>query len=291
MRICGFLQNLNGVENGYLRLCLRSMAMVADDIVVYDDASDEDVRPVYEEFGCVVLYGRERAFRRELLHKQQLLSVAVRHQPDWIVWFDSDAVLGRAWETRAKTEAALDQAAAQRIDILELHNLNLWRSPWWYRCDQSFNDLWHGVWWRNTGELWYQPVARLHQKQFPHSHRDPDVPAVHSKFPDADGCLLHFGFARDEEIARKYFTYRGDGQSGWALDRLVSETTMVNPQTGKEEAFTLEPVESAWMPSWLLEHLPEPKAAPEPVFAPEAMAACGGLSQWRAWQKTGQTKP
>lgn len=275
VRLCGFLCNYNGVCNSWLRQCLESMSRITDQIFVYDDASDEAVRPIYDAYGCVVVFGARKEFQRELFHKQQLLSVALRAQPDWICWFDSDALLGRLWEDREQTNTILSQADEKGVIRLHLHNLNLWRSNAWYRVDQEFDNLWHGVFWRNTGELHYRPVDRLHQKQYPHSFRDPEKDAqafaTEIRFDEPAGKLLHFGFASDEAIADKYFTYRGYGQKGYPLDRLVDESTL-----DVREA----PVE--WFPEWWLKDNRIDVAPPIRAFTPAAMAAIPSFEEWKA---------
>ena len=269
MRIVAFIQVHNNVANGYLRRCLRSLSAISDQIVVYDDASTEDPWPLYREFSCVVVPGRVNAFSRELFHKQELLTWALRYRPDWIVWADSDACLGQIFGTRTATENILSQAEREGAHLVMLHNLNLWRSHWLYRTDEKFNDLWHGVFWRNTGELHYKPVAKLHQQQFPHFFHDSQQPAISVRFDKSEGQLLHFGFARMEEIARKYFTYRTAGQTGWALDRLVDERKLA-----------LEPAASAWFPEWLLAEISPPESMPLPQMTSEDMERHTSYEAW-----------
>lgn len=285
MEIVGFLQNRDNVENGMLARCLKSMSLVAGRICVYDDGSDEDVRSLYSAYDCTVVYGGRSSFSRELYHKEALLGVALRYQPDWLVWFDSDAVLGRVFESRDTTVGLLESAQEHGFVRLFLHNLNLWRSPWWYRKDLNYNDLWHCVWWRNTGQLHYQPRAGLHMRQYPFAFRDPrvdqQVEAQPTHFTEAKAKLLHFGFGNEVEIARKYFTYREQGQTGGRLDRLVSEGTMVNPYTGEQQSLTLEPVDREWYPEWLLPELGEAATEPKPpFFDPAQMAECATFDEW-----------
>ena len=270
MRLIGFACNFNNAENGFLDKCLRSMACLADHICVFDDASTENVKPIYAKYDCTVIFGRHNNFKLELEHKQSLLKVALREQPDWLAWWDTDACAGRFWESRERAELTLENAAKQQIDLLHLHNLNFWKSPWHYRVDQSFDGLDHGVYWRNTGELHYRPLAKLHQKQYPQFWHDVDRPIVASKFDQPDGQLLHFGFASEIEIARKYFAYREHGQTGWALDRLVDESTL-----------DLKPAMKEWFPEWLLPSLGEPGAAPVPFFSPEQMSKFKDFAQWK----------
>ena len=246
MKIVGFLQNRNNMRNGFLDQCLSSMSKVTDEIVVYDDASFEEydhqwAKNVYDDFECTVIYGMESRFQRELFCKQELLYAALLYKPDWIVWFDTDCVLSRCLEERSYVEEMLADADVEGADLIELHNLNLWRSTQYYRTDEAFNDLWHGVFWRNTGELHYRPTPGLHQRQYPFFYRDQaknDALSTLRYGIEDEEQLIHFGFSDEREIAQKYYRYRDYGQSGWALDRL----------DGGEDV-TVGEVPSPWMPS------------------------------------------
>ncbi len=273
MVIVGFLQNRNGVNNGFLRNCLRSMRCLADHILVSDDASTEDVWALYREFDCVVIPHRQSFFERELYLKQELLVFALQFRPDWILWFDADAILGQFWEDRARAEQLLSSSVDKGYARLHLHNLNLWRTNGHFRTDHNFNDLWHGVWWYNTGELFYHPTTGLHRKQYPISYVDPQrgeqaykiEPRIVNEFTK----LLHFGFATDVEIARKYFTYRERGQKGYALERLVEEAGRV-----------LEPVNPKWFPEWYTKENPIDTESPAVRFSAKEMAKYGSFAEW-----------
>ena len=273
MQIAGFMQVFNGAENGMLERALTSLWKVCDQVFIYDDASTEPVRPIYEKYDCIVLYGTVNAFHLELQHKQALLSVVLRHHPDWVVWHDLDALLGQHFEDRARTEHTLQQCEANGIELLHIHNCNLWRSPWWYRTDQEFDGLWHGVFWKVNPEMHYQPIGKLHQKQYPLFHRDPNTPITASKFEPQTGQLLHFGFASNEEIAKKYFIYRASGQRGYPLDRLVDESTLA-----------LQPSDVAWFPEWLRPALGQAGSMPPPCFSPARMAEFTSFEEWKAVQ-------
>lgn len=273
MTIVGFLQNRNNVANGYLRRCLYSLSLVSDQIVVYDDASDEEVRSLYQQYECVVIYSPRQAFKRELYNKQQLLQVAMRYCPEWICWIDTDTVLGRFFEDRSRVENMLLRATEDQLPRIHLHNLNLWLSPWWYRVDNQYNDLWHGVWWYNTGELHYRPIGQLHQKQYPHSFFDPNRNALalqlQPHFNEDTAQLIHFGFSEPAEIAKKYFVYRENGQSGWPLTRLVDEIQRELRQASVE-----------WYPEWLLSELGQVGMEPKKQFTLEEMQAYDNFPAW-----------
>ena len=285
MRIVGFVQAYNEVANGHLATCLHSLAILCDAIVVYDDASTEDTRSVYEQFGCTVIYGQQQAFSQELFHKQALLPIALRYRPDWLIWIDSDTLLGRFFEDRTKVEQLFEQVSEQSLVRLHLHNLNLWRSPHWRRVDNKFDDLWHGVCWRNTGELHYRPVGRLHQKQYPHAFRDPEQDQMtflqENRFSEVDGPLLHLGFAEDVEIARKYYTYRAHGQRDWALNRLVDESQLI-----------LEPVPPELFPTWYLPYLERASTErPSAVHTIEEFERHGTFDAWLCAYRSSASQP
>ena len=125
-------------------------------------------------------------------------------------------------------------------------------------------------------------TPELHQKQYPFFYADSQQQTITTQFQQDDAQLLHFGFASEEEIAKKYFTYRENGQTGWALDRLVGEGAMLNPQENEEQQFTLKPVLGDWLPEF--DGKGEPESAPEPIFSPERMMLYGSYEQWAADQ-------
>ena len=256
MNIIGFLQNFNGVENGDLRRCIESMRMVSDEIYVYDDASTEDVWPIYQDFDCIVVRGAKNEFNMEIHHKDLLLRKLLGDHPrcDWICWFDSDAVLGDFFSDRERVNDALSEVKKNDLVQVYLHNLNLWRSENYYRIDLEYNDLWHCVFWMNTGQLHYNPTGGLHQKQFPVPYKRTDatqdirVGAI--RFQEDNQQLLHYGFADEERILRKYFTYKAHGQIGYPLDRLVTEKKRAWSDGHATQGMDLEPAKPEWFPEF-----------------------------------------
>ena len=271
MKIIGFLQNFNGVGNGDLKRCLESMQVVVDDIFVYDDASTEETKALYDEYGCTVIYGLKNQFSKELHHKSQLLKALLSVHPDcdWICWYDSDAVLGSFFDDREAVNAALERVSEAGLVQVYLHNTNLWRSETHYRSDIEYDNLWHCVFWRNTGELHYDPSSGLHQKQFPipfYQREGEEVKVGAIKFQEETQRLIHYGFATLDRVLAKYFTYKREGQTGYPLDRLVSETGML---MDKPVEMTLHEMDLDWYPASCrpdgMSPVPEPTLTPEMV--------------------------
>ena len=97
---------------------------------------------------------------------------------------------------------------------------NLWRSDVHERMDDSYNGLdgW-GVCalWKFNENLSFDDGSGLHRPQYP-------LQIVNKiKLPYS---LVHRGFATDYQIMTKYQVYGANGQSGWALERLLEESTL-----------------------------------------------------------------
>lgn len=229
MKIVAFARLYNEAESGHLPRFLRNVASWADELVIYDDASTDASSSLYESCSIPthVIHGPSREFDREQFHCFSLLDLALSRSPDWIVWMDGDTILERRLD-RDGLRRVLSDATAAGHDGLRFHNVNLWRSPAWYRTDNSFNDLWPTCCWRNTGKLSFDPRGGLHGQLYPNGMEN---------VQGWDYKLLHYGFASREWILRKWRTYRDHGQSGWSLDRLIDERGM-----------SLAPSRAEWFP-------------------------------------------
>lgn len=216
MKIVAFLQLYNENERGNLRRCLDNCKSWADEIVIYDDASTDGSQEVYLEYTDkdLILFGNKNEFNRELFHKQELLRIALKLNPDWIGWIDGDAIFDRYITTGLPQ--IIESANQMGVDGVFFHNLNLWKDECWYRMDNLYNNLWHCCLWKNNGNLHYKPVDSLHKQQYPNGM---------AKQMRLNHQLLHYGFASREKIIEKYLRYKSHGQTGWALDRLIDEVS------------------------------------------------------------------
>lgn len=213
MRLCGFLQIYNEVEKGNLRRCLQSMERYCDDIVIYDDASTDDSVSVAREFTDLIIEGKVNEWGKEAEHRQELLELALTTNPDWIFWMDADEVV----ENEGEKGGIRELCETTEFDCYAFHEVNLWRTPAFYRKDNSYNDGWFCRLWKNNGSLRIENKPGLHQRLVPDSL---------VKETNADIQVLHYGFASDESIIDKYVTYKAHGQTGWALHRLIDERTL-----------------------------------------------------------------
>lgn len=241
--IAAFLQLYNERENNHLRRVLENCRQFADEIFIYDDQSTDDSYDVYLEYTdrANIIVGSAHHFQAELFNKARLLDLTLSKSPEWIIWLDGDDCLEA--ELTYNLRDHLREWEKQGVDGVYLHNRNLWRHPAYYRVDNYFDDLFKVNIWRNTGNLEYEPRLGLHQQQHPLGMNN-IIKSSHN--------LLHYGFASEEWIAKKYLTYKSLGQSGWALDRLIDE----------QSSYELRKAPLYWFP---VDNVPEDyDTAPEP---------------------------
>lgn len=213
MKLVGFLQIHNEVEKGNLRRCLDSLSKYTDDIVIYDDASTDDSVKVAREYTDLIIRGKVNEWGKEAEHRQRLLELALAQDPDWIFWIDADEVVEKAGEQGGIRKLC----ETNEFDSYAFHEINLWRTPAFYRLDNLYNEGWFCRLWKNNGELAIENKPGLHQRL---------VPTSLKKEGRAELQIIHYGFADDTNLINKFLTYKSHGQSGWALWRLVDERTL-----------------------------------------------------------------
>ena len=225
MKIIGFSQLRNELSKGNLENWFKSMGM-CEYVYIFDQASDDGSHDVYEQHDNVVLIqSEENLFRQEILCKKQLLEKLLLEHPDtdWIFWMDGDTVLDQRLLNNdyAMLEEVLDTSAESGADAISLGHYNLWRSNRHYRVDSSYHSLdQFGVvpFWRNNGRLNFSALGGLHNAQYPNGISS-IAQLKHFK-------MVHYGFSTDKQIIDRYNLYKGLGQSGWNLDRLICETDL-----------------------------------------------------------------
>jgi glycosyltransferase involved in cell wall biosynthesis len=218
MKIAIYLQLQDELEKGNLRRCLNNCKQYADYIFIYDDCSKDGSQDVYKEYvdPSHIILGTEPSFHREMFIKQQLFELAIKTNADWLGWVDGDAILDRQFTLNLK--AILEQKSKEGIETIQTHYTNLWRSDSFCRMDNLFNDLYIYPFWKNNGRLHYKPYDGLHQPQYPLGTGKATV--IPYRF-------IHYGFSTEYQIVRKYLMYKGLGQAGYYLDRLIDESSLV----------------------------------------------------------------
>jgi hypothetical protein len=224
MKIVGFTQLRNELSKGNLHNWLKQMFEICEYVYVYDQNSDDGSKEIYKNFSNLrVIESEINDFKNEISCKKKLLDTLLLEQPDteFIIWLDGDSLLDSRL-TNDNNKILIDicnYAKNNNIDGILLGHYNLWRSDIHYRIDNAYHSLSHGVCaiWRNNKNLNFQSIHGLHQPQYPNGI----VTTI--KIPYS---IIHRGFATDYQIITKYNVYKSYGQDGWALERLLDETTL-----------------------------------------------------------------
>lgn len=251
MKLTAMLQMYNEMKFTNLSRYMNSIARYCDALVVYDDASTDGSVEYLEEWQqwisdgdkhtwrlkeIHIIRGESNDYAAEVNHKAQLVEKAIEIGCTWIFRIDADEVIERRGED-GRMRKLCEEGDAAGIDSYAFRNANLWRSPGFYRMDNSFNDFVSCRLWKNNGKLNYNNVKRgLHQRAVPDG-------LTNEKW--ADIITLHYGFAFDEAIVHKYTMYKVHGQCGWELERLIDERTLKvnksNPEWFRQPPPSLDP--------------------------------------------------
>lgn len=212
--IAAFLQLYNESKNGNLIRCLDNCRKWSDEVFIYDDCSTDDSMDVYKQYNAKVIRGESRNFGNEIFNKQKLLDLVLDSNPEWIVWQDGDAIMSGNFTSNMRS--ILGDLGKSGHDGAKIHYMNLWRHPAYYRLDSAFNGLSIVAFWKNNGRLKYDVGPGLHKPQCPNGMQN-----IYEF--GRDEHIIHYGFASEINIARKYLTYKSFGQTGIDLDRLIDE--------------------------------------------------------------------
>lgn len=213
----GFLQVRNEVRSGHLKRYLDHNSELFDKLYAIDDASDDETVEVLLAAGAVVIKNSASLFQEESSNKERLLSLLKDREEDGtvILWLDSDEVL---YCSRAELNSLVSRAISEGYDSISLSHLNLWRSNFHHRLDDNYHSLKPVRLWVLSRRLSFAGSAGLHGQTHPVGL----VATMHS----SDFPVFHYGFASLDCILEKYASYYLLWQSGYALDRLVDESSL-----------------------------------------------------------------
>jgi len=238
MKIVGFTQLRNELEKGNLENWFNCMLPICEYIYIFDQNSTDGSLEYYKKFdNVVVIESPTNRFTEELICKTELLNKLKSEQQDidFIMWLDGDEIIdGRLLKNNGEEFKILcTELKGDEFDIYVFGHKNLWRSDVYERIDDSYDLMDHtGAYklWKYNPNIVLGSSAGLHQSQHPINLTKP------KRLPYS---LIHRGFATDEQILTKYNVYKGNGQSGWALDRLLNENGL-----------NVREIDRAMLPEW-----------------------------------------
>jgi len=226
MKVIGFAQLRNELEKGNLTNWFRCMTPLCDFIYIFDQNSIDDSLSQYKKYpNTVVIESPTNRFTDESRCKQELLRKIKTDHPDatHIFWMDGDTLVdGRLLKNDGMEFKTLcDRLSNDTTDAYSFGHKNLWRSDVYERLDDSFDWLdHHGVCslWKFSMDIAFDTSGGLHRRAHPQTI---------NTIRKSNYSLVHRGFATDYQIITKYEVYKGNGQTGWALERLLDEKELV----------------------------------------------------------------
>lgn len=250
-KVVGICQIYNEIEKGNLQRFFKYLKPLVDSIIVYDDCSTDGSYEYARRNADYVIRGHKNDFAAETWHRKLILDKALSLKPDFILWLDADEVMSSG--AKEKLQEICKYCADKKLDAIDFHELNIWRSATWRRVDSSYDVGWFPRVWRVTPGLRFGEIKRG-------LHKAVSLPSsIRKKEKTDDLAVLHYGFANKLNLAYKYLTYRSHGQRGYELlDRLISE-----------EKLKLEHIPKKMFPRGLWK---EDDKKPEPMSFIESLA-------------------
>lgn len=225
MKLVAFSQMYNenthkGVDGKTnLKRFMDSISKYCDALVMFDDGSTDDSRQfVLSYLGIGTLneieipgnVPGENNFKNELMHKARALEHCRRLNADWILWLDCDEVI----EAKGERGGVKAMCESETKDGINLFEINLWRTDRHYRVDELWAKGLFCRLWKLHDDLGFDIKEGLHNDLAPQGLNGRSTGALK---------VIHYGYADDKSILRKYATYKSHGQSGNALSRMVNE--------------------------------------------------------------------
>jgi len=173
----------NEVVKGNLARCLDNLRRYCDHILVYDDCSTDDSVKVAEDFGCIVIRGKQNNQIQELAHKQFLLEKAIELGATHLFWLDCDEVLDRLGTLGGLRD--LCKNWPKGLDAYSFPEINLWRSQIWQRLDSLFTTARFVRLWKAKKKIRFDVREGVHKKLYPTTIK---------KIKEAPFSVIHYGF-------------------------------------------------------------------------------------------------
>lgn len=215
IKLVGFVKCFNEGKTGNLERCLKHLSKFCDDIVFCDDSSSDNSIEIAKKYTKNIIVMPDE-FKKELYHKQKLLELSLSLNPDWIVSLDPDEIFDREGELSGIRKLC-NYGNKHNIDSFSFLYHNLWKDTKTFRTDELWLKNWQPKLWKNTGKLKFDVKDGLHLRQYPlglKMDRRTDIK------------IIHYGFATETAVNKKYNNYKSHGQTGNSLSRIKDEKTL-----------------------------------------------------------------
>lgn len=251
MKITAFIQMYNELSKGNLERCLENCILWADNIVIYDDGSDDGSFEFAKKYTNHILKSNSNNIYKELFHKQEMLEYIKKNIPtDWVMWIDCDEILDRNGTNGGLRSLA--ENSSHDIDCYEFHEYNLWRGDNWHRKDTLFNSGYFRRLWKMKEELNFKVQDGVHLQLWPEPINKiarSNIEVIHYGFYNYDKLMIKIGvdaIGKDRGLADNWKNVLIDiYEENWILNEKNLEVEEVPPglfpENCKQEMATNKP--------------------------------------------------
>lgn len=182
----------------YLNRCLASLAELADEIVILDDASEDATPEICHSFPQVILHRKHESLflHDEAALRRELWELVLATAPEWILAVDADEFL----EDRAKRELPY-LLRQDYFPAIGFRLYDCWSGEDYFRVDGLWNPWLRGF---SPYIVKYQPG--LSPKWPPLKYHCGRFPLAYRQLPqlESDLRMKHLGWLSPKDIRRKY---------------------------------------------------------------------------------------
>lgn len=182
----------------YLKSCLESLQTFTDEIIILDDASEDDTPEICLSYQSVKLYRQPRSefLTDEALLRQKLWLYITEHHPEWILAIDADELLEESFLHEAPYLLKQTQFTAIGFRLFDC-----WGDETHFRMDGLWNPWLRGF---STYIVKYQshlapdwPPLKFHCGRIPLAYRS----LTHY---ESATRIKHLGWSNPLEVPAKY---------------------------------------------------------------------------------------
>lgn len=187
--------------NNFLQEVLTDAITYVDEVVIIDDASDDNTVEVCEEIlkdiPHRIIQNKTSMFATEYKLRMKQWKETLKSKPDWILFLDADDVFEKKMKTSIR-----HLVANKDVDLYCFRYFDMWDKTH-YRSDEYWQ-----------GHLHYRPMLVRYQPKFPYRFRKTKqhcgtLPKNVYLLPycNSDIRCKHLGWSRETDRQRKYDRY------------------------------------------------------------------------------------
>ncbi len=192
-------------EERWVRKTLDVLSEICSGIVIVDDGSTDNTVKICESFSKVVeIHKQSNLPYGEVRDKNTLLKMALKQNPDYLLFIDGDEVIHPNSKKILFEELTI---LYPNTDVFEFQSLFIWDKPNQYRYDGIYSSIWQ----RRLIRMKNQPKDLQYEgTPFPNNLHSPHIPQRSVGFNQSVRSrvkILHYGYYDEALRQSKYKFY------------------------------------------------------------------------------------